>query len=433
MSVADLTGTTWQFNSSLVLGTHPHARPEYDYALTFTSNGAGYNGLGLVLNKGMTAFSSVMYSSTTAYTGDAWVSEAYRTITITGGSTSTNADLIAWIEENATQVVVSPPVVISYNGNEIASMSATGTKTLLTEGRYCEDDITVAYTAPSAPAPNLQAKSNISPTLSSQTITADNGYDGLSSVQINAMPSGSATTPATTITANPSISVSSGGLITASVSKSQNVTPTVSAGYVSSGTYGTVTVSGSNTNQLSTKAAQTYTPTTTNQTIASGQYLSGAQTIKGDANLAAGNIKDGVTIFGVTGNYTGGGGGGGGGTVTITLYNPYDSSAFQYLDIYEGTYDNVYGVVEGDYLDSIDSPTGSATVTVTAPANALVLRFGGSYVYLPRYFEASMSGGIGLFGGLGLNFMTDGSSEALMHLLVSGDGTLDLFGIAWDD
>lgn len=200
-------------------------------------------------------------------------------------------------------------VTISYNGNEIASMSATGTKTLLTEAKYCEDDITIDYVKPSAPAPNLQAKSNISPTLSSQTVTADAGYDGLSSVQINAMPAGSATTPATTITANPSISVNLFGEITASVSKSQKVTPTVSPGYVSSGTYGTVTVSGSSTEQLTTKAAQTYTPTTTNQTIAAGQYLTGTQTILGDANLLAENIKKDVSIFGITGTLEGGGGG----------------------------------------------------------------------------------------------------------------------------
>lgn len=108
-------------------------------------------------------------------------------------------------------------------------------------------NVTGTYTPPTV---NLQAKTNIAPTTSSQTITADSGYDGLSSVQINAMPSGSATTPATTITANPTISVSASGLVTASVSKTQGVTPTVSAGYVSSGTSGTITVSGSNTSQL---------------------------------------------------------------------------------------------------------------------------------------------------------------------------------------
>ena len=49
------------------------------------------------------------------------------------------------------------------------------------------------------------------------------------------------------------------------------------------------------------KAAETITPGTANQTIAANQYLTGAQTIKGDGNLSAGNIKKGVSIFGVTG------------------------------------------------------------------------------------------------------------------------------------
>ena len=132
------------------------------------------------------------------------------------------------------------------------------------------------------------------------------------------IPSGSAATPATTITSNPTISVnSSTGVITASNSKTQDVTPTVSAGYVTGGTSGTITVSGSNTSNLTTKSAQTYTPTTSNQTIASGQYLTGTQTISGDANLVAGNIKKDVSIFGVTGTYEGGGGGGGVTTATI--------------------------------------------------------------------------------------------------------------------
>ena len=59
--------------------------------------------------------------------------------------------------------------------------------------------------------------------------------------------SGSASTPATTITKNPTISVNASGLITASYSGSQSITPTVSAGYVTAGTAGTVSTSGSST------------------------------------------------------------------------------------------------------------------------------------------------------------------------------------------
>ncbi len=58
------------------------------------------------------------------------------------------------------------------------------------------------------------------------------------------------------------------------------------------------------TGSIPSKGATTYTPGTVNQTIASGQYLSGAQTIKGDANLVAGNIAKGKSIFGVSGSYT---------------------------------------------------------------------------------------------------------------------------------
>ena len=59
--------------------------------------------------------------------------------------------------------------------------------------------------------------------------------------------------------------------------------------------------------KLTVQSAQTICPSTSDQTIASGKYLTGAQTIKGDANLLAANIKSGVTIFGITGTYDGGG------------------------------------------------------------------------------------------------------------------------------
>jgi hypothetical protein len=135
---------------------------------------------------------------------------------------------------------------------------------------------------PEATEPTLQSKT-VSPATSSQTVKPDNGYDGLSQVTVNAMPAATQATP--------SISVSSGGLITAS--------STQSAGYVAAGTK-------SATKQLTTQGAQTITPGTSNKTIASGRYLTGTQTIKGDANLKAANIAKGVSIFGVTGTHEGG-------------------------------------------------------------------------------------------------------------------------------
>ena len=56
---------------------------------------------------------------------------------------------------------------------------------------------------------------------------------------------------------------------------------------------------------IATKGAQTYTPSTVNQTVGAGQYLSGTQTIAGDANLVPGNIRKGKKIFGVTGTFEG--------------------------------------------------------------------------------------------------------------------------------
>ena len=60
------------------------------------------------------------------------------------------------------------------------------------------------------------------------------------------------------------------------------------------------------TGNIASLGATTYTPSTSNQTIASGKYLSGTQTIKGDSNLIPANIKNGVSIFGVTGTMAGG-------------------------------------------------------------------------------------------------------------------------------
>ncbi len=191
-----------------------------------------------------------------------------------------------------------------------------------------------AYVKGSKITGTIETKTSSNLTASGATVTVPAGY--YASQATKSISAGSAKTPTTTITKNPTISVNSAGKITASVSGTQNITPTVTSGYVSSGTAGTITVSGSATKQLTTKAAATITPTTSNQTIASGTYLTGVQTIAGDTNLVASNIKNGVSIFGVTGSYEGSDGSSGSGnmeTVIITYTNlPEPDAMVYYID-----------------------------------------------------------------------------------------------------
>ena len=98
-----------------------------------------------------------------------------------------------------------------------------------------------------AGAAKMQEKT-VTPTESQQTVTPDTGYDGLTKVTVGA----------------------------------------VSSTYIGS--------------KVTKKSAQTHTPGTSDQTIGSGQYLSGTQTIKGDSNLVGRNILSGKTIFGVPGS-----------------------------------------------------------------------------------------------------------------------------------
>jgi hypothetical protein len=147
-------------------------------------------------------------------------------------------------------------------------------------------------TIPEATEPKLQAKS-ATPSETAQTVKPDSGYDGLSQVSVGAISKtyvGSGVTKQAAKTVTPSTS-------------SQTA---VASGVYTTGAVTVAAIPSSYVKPSATKAATTYTPTTSNQTIAAGTYCSGAQTIKGDTNLVAGNIKSGVSIFGVAGTMTAG-------------------------------------------------------------------------------------------------------------------------------
>ena len=105
------------------------------------------------------------------------------TLVIFGKTFNNVAGFKATDDNDATKTYVRP------QGTKSITANGTG----IDVAAYSTVDVAV----PSG-SPSLQAKTNVSPTTSSQTITPDTGYDGLSSVQINAMPSGTAGTPTAT-------------------------------------------------------------------------------------------------------------------------------------------------------------------------------------------------------------------------------------------
>lgn len=145
-----------------------------------------------------------------------------------------------------------------------------------------------------------------------ETFVASDG-----TVTSGSMPNGIATAPTTISGSQATLTT---GTNTITLQKTLNVTPRITtAGYINAGTAGSALVS---LNAIvTTKAATTIYPSASDQSIASGTYTTGAQTIKGvtTSNILAANIKQGVVvtvgdsddadrILSVTGTYSGGGG-----------------------------------------------------------------------------------------------------------------------------
>lgn len=127
-SISDLTGTKWLINLTPVLSPLANNESDPDFgewaSYIFDITGTSYedyeiNSIELTADD-VYGFAFGL-SGMNVYEGDlgGWTyGEGFRTIEITGGTDVTNADLIAWLEANATQVVSATPS-LNFGGSDV--------------------------------------------------------------------------------------------------------------------------------------------------------------------------------------------------------------------------------------------------------------------------------------------------------------------------
>lgn len=152
MAITDLTNTTWKFNDSLDFsGSNVGGQT---FTISFSSANANNSAIVTYLRIGFGSWVSSLqryiyyYPSTTtnfhnsAFLRDKWQNEGYKIITFTGGTDATNADLISWLQSNATQVTLVN--------------STTLETTLHTAGKYCDKNILVKSSDSNLVAENIK-------------------------------------------------------------------------------------------------------------------------------------------------------------------------------------------------------------------------------------------------------------------------------------
>ena len=217
--------------------------------------------------------------------------ESQQTITYDTGYTG--------LGEVTVTAVSSSYIGSSISQRDSTDLTASGATITAPAGYYgtAASKSVATMTLPTAASATSSgtSKATISRSTSDQYINIPVGYnDTAAYYTISAVANGSATGPTSITQSSATLST---GTNTLTLTK-QNVptTPTVTAGYVSSATASTATVS--LTASVTTKAAATYYPSTSDQTIPASQYLTGAQTIKAVvvSGLDASKILSGTTV-----------------------------------------------------------------------------------------------------------------------------------------
>jgi len=116
-TINDLTGTKW------VINENPTVDGDIVYSINFTSNNSIWSEFEFSTGNDPV----IKYDfQTSVYNGDSgiWTSQAYRLISITGGTDAQNSTLISWLLSNATQVPVVDLTGTEWLFNDIIGISS---------------------------------------------------------------------------------------------------------------------------------------------------------------------------------------------------------------------------------------------------------------------------------------------------------------------
>lgn len=172
---------------------------------------------------------------------------------------------------------------------------------------------------------------------------------------------------------------------------------------------------------IKSKSAETYIPSIEDQEIASGVYLEGNQTIKGDANLISENIKAGISIFGVSGD-------------TNIVDTTEDENSASSNNVQSGRVAFVNGAKIIGNVETLDTteiiPTIGDQVIATQSAKKFIdkgLTVKGDANLLPEHIKE----GVEIFGVVGTYIGEETSSQSILLLdtnsYTSKQSTLDAY------
>lgn len=254
------------------------------------NSAGGYYKISAVANGSVTAPATISGTSATLSTGTGTLTLT-KTVSVTPSVTT--AGYISSGTAGDSEISLTASVTIN------PTPTANGATVTIPAGYYSSQATksVSTMTLPTAASTTSSgtSKATIGRSTSNQYINIPVGYNNTAAYYtISAVANGSATGP-TSITQS-SATVSTGTNTLTLTKQNVTTTPTVTAGYVSSATASTATVS--LTASVTTKAAATYYPSTSDQTISASQYLTGAQTVKAVivSGLDASKILSGTTV-----------------------------------------------------------------------------------------------------------------------------------------